>query len=403
MNRTLNRNIITAIILSFSLFINAQDKRTQYPPALLHSYFGVDIGYIGYHFTSRQLEPGFSAGSIHIPHTAVRVIFGHHINKYLSAELSYIRPAAFVEYKNLNTGGDYEVGMNIVGLTIKPAVCISPTLTLNAEAGVAIVTRGGFIVRDAPGVTDAVFASFLFGGGAIYSINNKWKLALNANCSPHNDKSRQPATVFYAAGFRYNILPISKEKRDHIDSIAFVFPLQMIQLAYTTNVGGYEINRFVSKDAHIFWGGGVKIKNGISINYQRNIFHSAKVFSLDWGAGLSYLTSRQNTEGIFTASLYPIFRFTAIRTKITDLYFVYSFAGPSFISRTTIDGMDTGEKFTFQDFMGLGIFSGKNRNLNAEIKIIHYSNGNLFPQNNGLMIPLTFSLGYCINQKIGKY
>jgi hypothetical protein len=44
--------------------------------------------------------------------------------------------------------------------------------------------------------------------------------------------------------------------------------------------------------------------------------------------------------------------------------------------------------------MGIGIYSGKHRNINAEIKIGHYSNGDLFPQNNGVMTPLTFNLGY---------
>ncbi|MBK6826807.1 MAG: acyloxyacyl hydrolase [Chitinophagaceae bacterium] len=31
------------------------------------------------------------------------------------------------------------------------------------------------------------------------------------------------------------------------------------------------------------------------------------------------------------------------------------------------------------------------------IRIAHYSNGNLFPQNDGVKIPLTFNLGYVLN------
>jgi hypothetical protein len=48
--------------------------------------------------------------------------------------------------------------------------------------------------------------------------------------------------------------------------------------------------------------------------------------------------------------------------------------------------------------MGIGILAGKKRNLEAGIKIAHYSNGNIFPQNNGVMIPLTFGLGYTWNK-----
>jgi hypothetical protein len=62
-----------------------------------------------------------------------------------------------------------------------------------------------------------------------------------------------------------------------------------------------------------------------------------------------------------------------------------------------MDGMKTGTNFTFRDEMGMGIFCGKKREINAEIRIAHYSNGNVFPPNNGVTIPLTFLLGYTFN------
>jgi hypothetical protein len=46
--------------------------------------------------------------------------------------------------------------------------------------------------------------------------------------------------------------------------------------------------------------------------------------------------------------------------------------------------------------MGVGAYTGKKRNVYAGIRIAHYSNGNLFPQNDGVMIPLIFSVGYAI-------
>src|SRR5258705_4723054 len=89
----------------------AQDKRAQYPPALVNSCFSVNIGYINYSFSKKQLEPGYTAESVHVPHTAVRILFGHQFNKYLSAQISYMRPVSFVEYKNINgSGTNYEVG-----------------------------------------------------------------------------------------------------------------------------------------------------------------------------------------------------------------------------------------------------------------------------------------------------
>jgi hypothetical protein len=75
------------------------------------------------------------------------------------------------------------------------------------------------------------------------------------------------------------------------------------------------------------------------------------------------------------------------------VYFSYSLAGPTLMSDTVIDGRDTGERFTFQDFMGVGMFFGKERRLNAELGIKHYSNGNIFTQNASIKIPLTLTLG----------
>ena len=42
-----------------------------------------------------------------------------------------------------------------------------------------------------------------------------------------------------------------------------------------------------------------------------------------------------------------------LRSKSQDIYFNYSLAGPTFISKTTIDTNEIGKQFTFQDFMGV--------------------------------------------------
>jgi Lipid A 3-O-deacylase (PagL)/OmpA-like transmembrane domain len=386
--------VIAVLVNSFCIF--AQDKRTQYPPFLANSYFSINIGYISYAFSMRQLEPGYTAESVHIPHTAVRVLFGHRFNKYLSAQISYMRPVDWVEYKNVNGSHiTYRVGMNVAGLTIKSSLPVSKNISISAEAGLGIITRGGFIVIDAEGVRDASFTGLLLGGGMEYQLNKKWELALSTVWSPAHKKTKQPATIFYSAGFNYTMCPLSKEKVERNANSGFIFPRQLIQAGCSTNALGYGVNNFFSKGAvPIFWGGAIQVEKGLTLNYQRNIFHTRKFFSLDWGAGLSYWKSKENKEEFYTISLYPVFRFTLLRLKSTDLYFNYSFGGPSFISKKIIEEKNTGEKFTFQDFMGLGIFTGKKRNLNAELRIAHYSNGNIFPQNNGVMIPLTLNLGY---------
>ena len=158
----------------------------------------------------------------------------------------------------------------------------------------------------------------------------------------------------------------------------------------------YGANDLFSKTLPLFWGGAAHLKQGISVHYQRNIFHARKVFSLDWGAGIGYWKSRKKQDEFFTLSVFPVLRFTAFRSKKTDLFFEYSVAGPSFISKTLIDNEKTGRHFTFHDFMGIGIFTGQKKNLNAGLRIAHFSNGNIFSDNNGVKVPLTFSLGYVL-------
>src|SRR4051812_27436337 len=91
------------VLLLHSFCIHAQDKRAQYPGVLKKSFFGLSVGYINYHFSATQLEPGYTVASIHVPHTAVRlVLFGYRFNKNISAAITYMRPISFVEYKNIN-------------------------------------------------------------------------------------------------------------------------------------------------------------------------------------------------------------------------------------------------------------------------------------------------------------
>ena len=42
----------------------------------------------------------------------------------------------------------------------------------------------------------------------------------------------------------------------------------------------------------------------------------------------------------------------------------------------------------------MGVYTGPDRHLNLEFRIGHYSNGNVLPQNAGVRIPLTFTVGY---------
>ena len=376
--------------------LSAQDGRTQYPSLLSDSYFNVNIGSLHYAFNSLQLEPGFSVDAVEVPHVAVRVVLlGHQFHKYLAAQVSYMRPVNYVSYKSINGDKqDHHVWMHYGSLTLLSHVPISKKLSVFAEGGLGIVTRKGFRINDVPVVKNSSKAALFTGAGLEFHLNPRWDLLAGTSYIPGNAQERQPHTLFHSAGFRYNLRPLPAEKVERNNSSKYIFPQNLIQVGYTTNGLGYRINNFTSKTVPIFWGGGVEIEKGLTLRYQRNVYHTRKVFALNVGTSISWWRSKVKKDEFYSLALSPVFQFNIIRTRPMDLYIFYSVAGPSFLSKTVIDGTLTGRHFTFQDFMGMGIIAGKQRNVNAEVNINHYSNGNIFTENAGLKIPLTFTLGY---------
>src|SRR5580765_676401 len=83
--------------------VPAEDTRAQYPSFLSNSYFSISLGFIQYGFSDRQLEPGYHAESIEIPHVAARIgLFGHQFLKYFAVQATYMRPVKYVTYVNLS-------------------------------------------------------------------------------------------------------------------------------------------------------------------------------------------------------------------------------------------------------------------------------------------------------------
>ncbi len=402
--------LLIVLFFSFNNSLSAQNERIQYPAALSNSYFEINYGYIDYPFSSESLEPGYTVEEVHIPRAAPRIVlYGHEFNKYFAAQISYTRPIFWVRYRiiggtnNYNDSSNHPVFMNIGGLTLKGTLPLGNYFSIYGEGGLAVVTRTGFHEIDDPALPDVVkdanYASFLFGTGFNYHINKNWTLKLSAIYSPSHKKSKQPHTSHIAAGFAFTMRDIPEEKlakkREKVKEHNRVFPLQMIQVGYANNSFGYRVNDFFSEGTvPVFWGGLAHVENGITVQYQRNVFHGKKIFSLDWGATVGAWRSVEEKQEFYSIAVFPLFRFNLLHTKPFDFYFNYSLAGPALISGKKIDGNETGPAFTFQDYMGAGFFIGKQRTINTEVRIAHYSNGNLFPNNEGVKIPLTFNLGY---------
>jgi len=239
----------------------------------------------------------------------------------------------------------------------------------------------------------AHYGSALVGLGFAYQLTPTFDLLLGATYSPGRQSFDQPSTRMYTFGTRINMRRIPAADVITNRDAGYVFPANVVRVGYSTNKLTYGVNGLFSKYVVIFWGGHVETKQGVTIEYERNVFHSKKRFAFDLGVSTSAWQSNGTQATFRTLSAYPLVRYFFGRTKPADLYFSYSIAGPTYISEYLLDGLNTGARFTFQDAMGVGVFIGKARRMNVDVGIKHFSNGNLATENAGIKIPLTFKVG----------
>jgi hypothetical protein len=316
-----------------------------------------------------------------------------------------MRPAAWVTYTNVN--GDeqrHHVWMNFGAITAQGKAPITADLSGYLEAGFGVASRRGFDdVNGNPVVKHAHYAAPVLGAGLLYHVSPSWDLTAGVTYIPHHAEDKQPASSFVSTGFRYNV---GADTAPHVDAAAnsgasgpgadtsaYIFPEHLVQLEISTGKG-YGVNKFFSSRVPIFWDGNVEITHGVAFHYEQNIYHTKKLFALDLGSSASFWSSHLASDKFATLSVYPLLRFTLLRTEPADYFFMYSVAGPTYITKRFIDGLGTGGNFTFQDFLGAGAFIGAKRNISLGFKITHYSNGNLFVDNAALKVPVTLNIGY---------
>lgn len=390
------------LLLLFTQPIFSQDGQSQIPQGMQHGFFEINFGSIYYPFGQYSMAKGYSlVDAVIIPKSAVRLVLaGYDITPRLSTQIIYMRPVLWVHYRGVMTPENkiisHAVRMNIGGLTLKGTFPLGPKFSIYGEAGLGVVTRKGFSDQytGTSVVENAGYATLMMGGGLKYNLDNRWALQLVGDYIPGNTSIRQPYTSFVGAGFSYHFQPFSEATLKKEAQLKYIYPKQWLQIGFSNNILGYGVNDFLAS-IPVFWGGDAHVRRGITLNYQRNIFHNPKVFALDWGVEAGFWQSNLLSDNFFTFSVYPVLRFNFLHSRLIDSYFYYSVAAPTFISKILIDRVNTGQHFTFQDNMGVGCFFGKDRKMNAEIKIGHYSNGNIFTYNDAVMVPLSVNVGYC--------
>ncbi len=394
--------LFTSVSLLALSTASAQHDRAGHTGGLDGLYLNANLGLIAYAYDSELLENGFSVGKIKATKTfGGRFSAGYHLNEDYDVQLSVMRPGAWTSYKDISPPDqDGTVWTNIWAITGRRHIDLAESTGIVLEAGVGNVSRHGINIDGQEVIKDAHYLHPLFGFGLRQKISDKWHLSLNATYSPPKKSINQPATTLVTAGTEFSLTRLSDEKIKKNKKTPYYFPKHIIQVAYSGDWAGFDINRQfstgLSTSIPVFWLGDVLVNSGFVASYQHNIFHTYKNFSLDWGGSIATFRTQQG-DSFYAVSIFPVIRWWFIRTRAMDAYFNYSLIGPAYISSSVLDGIDTGEEATLQDFMGIGFLLFNEKKVNLDFKIMHYSNGNIFTKNPGIAIPLTIGLGYAFN------
>lgn len=395
--------LIAVLFFSSDFFSQEKQQKTKFTNFLANSYYSLNFGGIFYPFSNDNLIDGFQTETFSKNRFSGRLLLGHKLNEGLSIQFGTMRPASWFKYDNVNNiGYERSVWINAWSLSLKKDFKINKKISFYAEAGIANLTRFGFSINDKVIYDDAHYASLLYGLGMQYWLSDKWRLSANGTFLPSSSKHNQPSISQASIGFEYHLQQVDDKTADEYATNEYFFPENILQFSYGTGEIGFGFNQFFgmslpvgnfdSFGIPVFWVGEVKAQHAVSLTYQRLIYRSEKIFSLDWGVSATYFESRGKTD-VFAFSIFPVLRFYLLRKKGFDFYSNYSIIGPAYISKADIDGFESGPNITYHDTMGFGVFFGKARKYNFELRIMHYSNGNIFTRNAGVAIPLQFTFG----------
>jgi hypothetical protein len=403
----MKKNLLFLLILLITFTSFSQDEnesKTKLTNFLAKSYYSINLGGVFYPFSNDNLIDGYQTETFSRNWFSGRLLLGHKLTDDLSLQFGTMRPASWFKYDNVNNiGYDRSVWVNAWSLSLKKDFKLYNNTSFYAEAGIANLTRFGFLIEDKEIYEDAHYGSLLYGFGVQHRLTDAWRLSLNGTFLPKSTKHNQPSISQVSLGFEYHLQQLDDKKAQEFASNDHFFPTNILQFSYGTSAIGFGVNRFFGMSLKVgsfesfgipvFWVGEVKAKHAFSLTYQRLIFRTEKIFSLDWGASVTAFQSELTNENVFAFSIFPVLRFYLLRKKDFDFYTNYSIIGPTFLTKSNIDGLETGPKITYQDTMGFGVFFGKERKYNFELRIMHYSNGNIFTGNDGVAVPLQFTLG----------
>ena len=391
----LSATLITCTLPAFSAVTKyAPDDRSQLPAALDQAYFGLGADYTDFPYANNNLLHGIRATSFTNPTFGLNVFLGKFFNPYIAGEISLMRPIKW-SYANgiTSPSSRNSIWISVFGVTARPTLPLNNRLSIYGIGGLGLISRHGFSINQTVAIPSKVVPTFLTGGGLTYAITPAWHFDGGIRYTVAQPQEQQPNTVYAYAGFYYLFHKVDLPKYYNTH---YIFQRNEIQVGgFSTSVFNPGVNKYFTVGyLPIFWSGDLKTRNGGWVMYERNVFHTHKRFSLDVGTSISSYHTAVNNTSFQAFSVFPQIRVWLVRAQSADVYFVYSIAGPTYLTRDNMDNVYLGGHFSFQDTLGFGVFLGIEKHVNLDCRIGHYSNGNTLPINPGVEVPLVVSLGY---------
>lgn len=171
---------------------------------------------------------------------------------------------------------------------------------------------------------------------------------------------------------------------------SFNWPKQQVDMGYDNS--SYKTFTIPKPPKPFFWSSHFAVNSGGNMSYRYIYYHTKQYFSFQLGATTAMWFAQSKT--LFTLSAIFELRWWILHTRYFNPYLMYSIASPTLLSREHFADSHLGGHFLFQDYLGAGMLIGNSHRFAIEVKVMHYSNGDLAVYNDGLQVPFLLSIGY---------
>lgn len=163
--------------------------------------------------------------------------------------------------------------------------------------------------------------------------------------------------------------------------------------------------RTTAGEVMIFYGGGPQQfdsdqhNRGWGVDYSFYKIVRSVRSELSFGVGYTRLVNNADThDSMYAISLYPQLTLYPDHPVSLNPFFFVRALGPSYISKNQFGSREQDNNFSFQAQVGVGIrpYMTEKQQIRIMLSWKHFSNANLFSDNDGFDLPIMLSLGFDI-------